>query len=454
MTEKATSTRSVKVFRYDPASGGGDPGRFDSYTLQIEDEATTTILDVLLRVQREQDPSLAFRYACRVNMCGSCAMVINGKEALACKTNVSRFARDKEITIRPLNHFPVIKDLVVDMEPFFRKYEQCLPFYEPKEPHDEPARIRPDSRERLDIGLSTECIACGCCVSSCTMCHYHDGYAGPAALNRAFTLLADSRDGLYEERLTRVLESCYHCRTELNCTDVCPKGISGTRAIKHIQLLALRPRKQEPEVTAPVAAPARAPEARSPETPPAPSLATLSEALLGGPPAAVAAPPAVSSPPPAAGIDRRAFLQRAGIGLLGLGSIAALGGVAGSAMVGPTLSRSPREWVPVGSLDGMRDGDVTTVVMNYDVKSGLYRQPVSAPVLVSRTGNEIVCFKANCPHLGCIVKWESLSGRFRCACHGGTFDRDGTVLGGPPPRPLDRYAFKIDSGHLLVEVSS
>ena len=112
----------------------------------IPDETTTTILDVLLRMQREQDPTLAFRFACRVNMCGSCGMVINGKEALACKTNVSHIPPGKEITLRPLNHFPVIKDLVVDMEPFFKKYEEILPFYEPKEEYSSRLRSGPIHR--------------------------------------------------------------------------------------------------------------------------------------------------------------------------------------------------------------------------------------------------------------------------------------------------------------------
>ena len=100
---------------------------------------------------------------------------------------------------------------------------------------DEPAVIAPDTPERRVIGLSTECIACGCCVSSCSMVYNHDAYCGPAAVNRALTLIADSRDGLRQERLAAVLESCYHCRTELNCTEVCPKEISPTRAIKYLQ---------------------------------------------------------------------------------------------------------------------------------------------------------------------------------------------------------------------------
>ena len=230
--------RVIEIFRYDPIAGG--EGRFDRFELDIADETNTTILDVLIRIQKEKDLSLAFRYACRVNMCGSCGMVINGREGLACKTNVADLPEGKEITIRPLNHFPIVKDLVVDMGPFFKKYEASLPFFDPKGDLKEPAVIRPDSKERRDIGLSTECIQCGCCVSSCTMVNYHDSYAGPAALNRAFTLLADSRDSLYDLRMNQVLMSCYHCRTEFNCTEVCPKEISPTRAIKHIQRLAVK----------------------------------------------------------------------------------------------------------------------------------------------------------------------------------------------------------------------
>jgi len=203
--------REFRIYRYDPTLGG--EGRFDNYELHVTDETRTTILDVLIRLQKEQDPTLSFRYACRVNMCGSCGMVINGREGLACKTNVSDFAGREPITIRPLNHFPVVKDLVVDMDPFFQHYEACLPFFDPKEARTEPAIIRPDSTERQAIGLATECIACGCCVSSCTMANYHQSYAGPAPLNRAFTLLMDSRDGLFEERMDRVLASCYTCRT-------------------------------------------------------------------------------------------------------------------------------------------------------------------------------------------------------------------------------------------------
>lgn len=399
--------RTIRIFRYDPADGNS---HFDSFTLAIPDETTTTILDVLLRLQQEQDPTLAFRYACRVNMCGSCGMVINGREALSCKTNVSEIPAGKEITIRPMNHFPVIKDLVVDMEPFFKKYEDILPFYQPKQEYAEPARIRPDSPERQDIGGATECIACGLCVSSCTMAYHHQGYAGPAALNRAFTLLADSRDGLFEERLERALESCYDCRTEFNCTEVCPKAISPTRAIKYIQRLALR----------------HPAEIRTPE------------------PAA----PALEAVP----VDRRTFLRQVGVALLGAGAVAAVGGIGAGVVIGPAASRPSEQWIPVAALDSIPAGAVTTVLMKYDLKNGPYTQQISAPVLISRMHDEIVCFNATCPHLGCLVRWEARSSRFRCACHGGNFDRDGSVLAGPPPRPLDRYTFQVQSGHLFIEV--
>jgi succinate dehydrogenase / fumarate reductase, iron-sulfur subunit len=105
-------------------------------------------VDVLLRVQREHDPTLAFRYACRVNMCGSCALVINGKEALACKTTISQIPYGQDIVLRPLNHFAVIKDLVVNLEPFFQRFVEHLAFFEPKDHGCEPALIPAESRER------------------------------------------------------------------------------------------------------------------------------------------------------------------------------------------------------------------------------------------------------------------------------------------------------------------
>ncbi len=410
------STRKVRVYRYDPTVGGD--GDFQEFKLDIPDETATTMLDVLLRIQREQDPTIAFRFACRVNMCGSCGMVINGRERLACKVNVADIPEGHEITLRPMNHFPVIKDLVVDMDPLFAKFRQTLSFFEPKEQTTEPARIAPDAPEREEIRITTDCIACGCCVSSCTMVDHHPDYAGPAALARAYSLIADSRDGLFAERLASALPSCHECRTEANCTDVCPKGISPTRAIKFIQRVALTQQGRALEEVE-----KDREESEAPFT------------WTGGPE-----------------IDRATFIKAASVMLLGGAVALTLGGVAAVTTVGPTVEGTGERWVPLAKLADLPAGKITTVQMKYDLKSGMYSQNVQAPVLISRQGSEIVAYKSACPHLGCIVHFDGQAEQFRCACHGGTFDREGKVVAGPPPRALDRYKTKIEGDQLLVLV--
>lgn len=420
-----STIREVRVFRYDPAKKGA--GHFDNYQLDIPAPETTTILDVLLRIQKELDSSIAFRFACRVNMCGSCGMVINGREGLACKTNVSHLPSGQTITLRPLNHFPIIKDLVVDMGPFFEKYEDALPFFEPKEERSEPYIIPPDTQARIDIGMATDCIACGCCVSSCTMVNHHEGYAGPAALNRAFTLLADSRDALFEARLTRALDSCYNCRTEFNCTEVCPKQISGTRAIKYIQRLAVKNLKQLKPLPAHPAQERPAP-APKPSTPCACHVAKQAEEP---------------------GCTRRSFIM----GGVALGSLATLAGVLGVAAVAPTMDKQPAQWVDLAPLDKLPEGKITTIDLHYIRTRAFFEEKVNTTVLVRNDGNgKLICFSNSCPHLGCAVSWDELTKRFKCACHGGAFDRDGKVVAGPPPRPLPQLPWKIANGILKVEV--
>lgn len=430
------SSRKVRIFRYDPEKGG--EGHFDHYTLTIEKPEITTILDVLIRLQKEQDPTLAFRFACRVNMCGSCGMVINGREALACKTNVSHLPNNQDITIRPLNHFPVIKDLVVDMGSFFEKYEDVLPFFEPLEKRDEPYIITPDNKKRLDIGMATDCIACGCCVSSCTMVNKHEGYAGPAALNRAFTLLADERDALFVPRLTRALESCYNCRTEFNCTEVCPKQISGTRAIKYIQRLALA---HLPDIKPLPAHPAE-------ELPPKPPKESSST------PCPCQCPQDSNARHSSDGIDhsRRSFLKSS-VGIVGIGTALALTGILGVTSVAPTLSNQARQWVPAGLLNDFPVGSIKSVTLNYERKQAFHAETINQPVLMRRDSEDsFVCFSSSCPHLGCSVSWDPLTSRFKCACHGGAFDKDGNVIAGPPPRALDRLPWRVEDGIIKVEV--
>ena len=417
--------RTVRIFRYDPKVGG--EGHFDTYQLDIPKPEITTILDVLLRIQKEQDPTISFRFACRVNMCGSCGMVINGCEGLACKTNVSALPPNQDITIRPLNHFPVVKDLVVDMGPFFEKFEDSLPFFEPKEQRDEPYKIRPDDPNRVAIGMSTDCIACGCCVSSCTMVNNHGNYAGPASLTRAFTLLADERDGLFVPRLNRALDSCYHCRTELNCTEVCPKNISGTRAIKFIQRLALKHLKDiKPIAPHPF-------EEGKPVDAPAPDPAHAKYSYEKTP-----------------GSSRRNFLMAA----VGVGSVAALSCVLGKAAVSPTTEKTKLQWVDVAKVDDIPVGEIRAFPLLYKRTRAFHEEPVNTTVLIRRdSADDIICYSNTCPHLGCAVSWNPASDRFECACHGGAFDRDGKVIAGPPPRPLTRLPFKVEGGILKVEVA-
>jgi succinate dehydrogenase / fumarate reductase iron-sulfur subunit len=409
----ASTTRNVRVFRYDPTIGG--EGDFQTFRLECPDESAMTMLDVLLRIQREQDPTIAFRFACRVSMCGSCGMVINGKERLACKTNVSAIPAGQEITLRPMNHFPVIKDLVVDMDPLFSKMRQSLSFFEPKEQATEPARIPPDAPERDEIRIATDCIACGCCVSSCTMADHHDDFAGPAALARAYSLIADSRDGMLAQRLAAVLQSTQQCRTEMNCTAVCPKGISPTRAIKFIERVGIvrhNETKDEPVV----------------ETAP-PEPATAAEK-----------------------IDRATFLRHAGIAALGAAACVTLGGVAAVTTIGPKSPASTARWLPLAKVSDLPPGEVTTVMLSYEHQRGIYTDKVSTPVLISRLTDDIVCYKTACSHLGCTVHWDAPADQFRCACHGGAFDRRGNVTAGPPPRPMDRYETKIQADQLMVLV--
>ena len=431
--QPSNNLRTVRIFRYDPEKPG--EGTFQSYSLAIDKPEITTILDVLIRIQKEQDPGIAFRFACRVNMCGSCGMVINGREGLACKTNVSDLPARQDITLRPLNHFPVIKDLVVDMDPFFSKYEDALPFFEPLEKRSEPYVIKPDTRERVDIGMATDCIACGCCVSSCTMVNNHEGYCGPAALNRAFTLLADKRDALFSPRLTRALESCYNCRTEFNCTEVCPKQISGTRAIKYIQRLAI---KHIPEVRPlpPHPAEEKAAETRPQER----------QDMKTAEPCRCGCHDTLEDP------SRRSFLRSA-TGMIGLGIGVSLTGILGVSAVAPTLEKLPAKWVSAGSVDDYAVGSIRTVMIHYERMQSFHKEQVSVPILVRKDSEtDFVCFSSSCPHLGCSVSWDRHTSRFKCACHGGAFDRDGNVVAGPPPSPLPRLPWKLENGLIKVEV--
>jgi len=210
----------LAVFRWAP----GEPERIGAYEVQAV--ADTTVLDALVAVQREQDPTLALRYACRVGMCGSCAMVVNGRERWACRTRLASLGPGP-VSVRPLYHFPLLRDLVVDMTPF--AYATI------------PAAAA-ERAERAEIDEAIECIGCGMCLSACTMVAHDRHFPGPAALNRAFTLQRDRRETGHAARWTRLLgdDALPRCHGQGNCTDVCPMGLSPTRSIIRLRQMAVR----------------------------------------------------------------------------------------------------------------------------------------------------------------------------------------------------------------------
>ena len=202
-------------------------------TFEVPRFPSQTVLDVVTHIQRHLDPTLAYRYACRVGMCGSCAMTVNGAPRWTCRTHVDRVARNEALEVRPLRNLPVIRDLVTDMRTFFDKWERAGGHFNGSATKsDDFARIAPDSAERKSIDAGIECIGCGVCYAACDVVKWNPDYLGPAALNRAWTLVADSRDG-NERRLHAIAgdAGCHACHTHMSCTERCPKHISPTASI-------------------------------------------------------------------------------------------------------------------------------------------------------------------------------------------------------------------------------
>ncbi|MBB3664211.1 MULTISPECIES: succinate dehydrogenase/fumarate reductase iron-sulfur subunit [Prauserella salsuginis group] len=199
-----------------------------------------TVLDALLAVQREHDPALAFRFSCRVGMCGTCTVRVDGRSALACQTEIP--ADTDRIRVDPLAGLPVVRDLIVDTGPFWQAWASVRPYLVPGEDADvgmdaEPAVIAPDSAERRAIDPALDCIGCAACFSSCGIASAHRDFVGPAALNRAMVLVADSRDSATAERLEVVgaesgVDRCHYI---YGCTAACPKGLDPARAIRRLR---------------------------------------------------------------------------------------------------------------------------------------------------------------------------------------------------------------------------
>ena len=231
-------TITVQVRRYNPDT---DESRWDEF--QVQALPTWRILDALHAIKWEQDGTLTFRRSCAHGVCGSDAMRINGRNRLACKSLVKdlvtfdrKTGAAKPVTIEPIQGLPVIKDLVVDMEPFLQAYRDVKPFLIAKGNAPSKERIQSQKdRERFDD--TTKCILCAACTTSCPVFWTDGQYFGPAAIVNAHRFIFDSRDDAAEERLEILneREGVWRCRTTFNCTEACPRGIQITQAIAEVK---------------------------------------------------------------------------------------------------------------------------------------------------------------------------------------------------------------------------
>ena len=223
--------RTFQIYRYDPDSDV----KPRMQTLNVElDGSERMLLDVLMKL-KALDPTLSFRRSCREGVCGSDAMNINGKNGLACITNLKEVR--EPVVLRPLPGLPVVRDLIVDMSLFFKQYHSIKPYLVDETTPPEKERLQsPEDREELD-GLY-ECILCFCCTTSCPSYWWNgDKFLGPAVLLQAYRWIADSRDEMTGERLDNLEDPfrLYRCHTIMNCASVCPKGLNPAKAIAEVK---------------------------------------------------------------------------------------------------------------------------------------------------------------------------------------------------------------------------
>ena len=228
----ATRLKEYRVYRYDPDSG--ENPRLDTYFID-RDDCGPMVLDALLWIKNKVDPTLTLRRSCREGICGSCSMNIAGANTLACTKGMDEI--DGHVSVYPLPHMPVIKDLVPDLSTFYEQHRSIEPWLKTTTPtpDKEWLQSKPE-REKLD-GLY-ECILCACCSTSCPSYWWNgEKYLGPAVLLQAYRWLIDSRDEATTERLDNLEDpfKLYRCHTIMNCTKVCPKGLNPAKAIAEIK---------------------------------------------------------------------------------------------------------------------------------------------------------------------------------------------------------------------------
>ncbi len=229
---------SVLINRVTPAAGAKPTP--EHHEVEVGERAS--VLDVLFALQRGPVPDLAFRFSCRVGMCGSCAIVVNGREQLACSTLVKPLGN--RLRIEPLRNLPIVRDLASDLTPFFTTYQKAMPHFVPRQGLSGFYSIPHGSPEWKAMDHQPQCIDCGACYSACTLVTMHPRYLGPMALHRALTLAVDPRDGAGDERMEMIAgeAGAFRCHTLGNCREVCPRGISPTASIQRLKRLAVSSR--------------------------------------------------------------------------------------------------------------------------------------------------------------------------------------------------------------------
>ncbi len=237
----AEETVDLKVFRYDPEVEGKKEPRFD--TFEVPFTKGMTVLDALIFARDHFDSSLTFRHSCRQAICGSDALFINGSQRLGCKTQMADL--EWPVRVEPLPHAEVVKDLVVDMEHFYDQMESVEPYFQTDDlPSGELEEQRQDRANREEIKMSTRCIWCGACMSSCNVAAGDNEYLGPAAINKAYRFAMDEREGedMTEHRLNIIEQEhgVWRCQTQFSCTEVCPKDIPLTEHIQELKREAVK----------------------------------------------------------------------------------------------------------------------------------------------------------------------------------------------------------------------
>lgn len=217
----------VSVWRGDNVSG-----KFENFTVPAL--GNQTVLDVVTWIQQNEDPTVSYRFSCRVGMCGSCAMMVNGVPRWTCRTQVMKATKGDSLEIAPLRNLPVVKDLVTDMDPFFEKWLEAEGLHHPSKMRDDPIEaIDPKSAAREEANIGIECINCAICYASCDTVAGNPDYLGPAALQRAWTLYNDEKDQNRRTILDAVSGKggCHNCHSQGSCALYCPKDLNPMKAI-------------------------------------------------------------------------------------------------------------------------------------------------------------------------------------------------------------------------------